>query len=54
MKGVDYKIDECVLKLFGHVERMENNRIVEGLCRSVLVVAQWVGHGRGGLILWTA
>ena len=25
-KGVDEKIDECVLRSFGHVERMEKDR----------------------------
>ena len=33
-KGVDEKINEGVLRWFGHVERMENDRIAkEGLCR---------------------
>ena len=43
MKGVDEKIDESILLWFGHVERMEKDRI--------LIVAQWVGCGRDGLIL---
>ena len=46
-KGVDEKIDEGVLRCFGHVERMENDRINNrdyvGEC------AQWVGRGRDGL-----
>ena len=29
MKGVDEKIDEGVLQLFGHVEKLENDRIAE-------------------------
>ena len=28
MKGVEERIDECVLRLFCHVERMKNDRIV--------------------------
>ena len=28
-KGVDEKIDEGVLRLLGHVERMENDRIAK-------------------------
>ena len=36
MKGVNKKIDECVLQWFGHVMRMENNRIAKrvyvGVC----------------------
>ena len=35
-RGVDEKIDESVLRWFGHVE-------------SVLEVAQWVDQGRDGL-----
>ena len=52
-KALDEKIDEVVLRCFGHVERMENSRIAKrvfvGEC--ALVVDQWVGCGRGGLIL---
>ena len=44
-KGVDEKIDG-VLRWFGHVERMENDRIVKmvyvGVCAD--------SRGRGGLI----
>ena len=29
MKGVDIRIDEGVLHWFGHVERMENDRIAK-------------------------
>ena len=29
MKGVDEKMDEDVLRWFGHVERMENDRITK-------------------------
>ena len=35
MKGVGEKIDEGVLRWFGHVERMQNDRIAEGICRRV-------------------
>ena len=49
-KGLDERIDEGVLRWFGNVERMEKNRISKSLCRSMLVVAQWVGHRRDGLI----
>ena len=34
-EGVDEKIDECVLRWFSHVERMENdwvNRVYVGEC----------------------
>ena len=40
---VDERIDEGVLRSFGHVERMEEDRIARR-------VVQWVGHGRDGLI----
>ena len=43
-KGVEERIDKGVLQWFGNVERMENTQV------SVLVVAQWVGRGRDGLI----
>ena len=29
MNGVDERIDECVLRRFGHVERMENDKIAK-------------------------
>ena len=52
-KGLDKRIDEGVLRWYGHVERKENNRIAKRvyLCKRVLVVAQWPGRGRGGLML---
>ena len=28
-KGVDERIDKCVLHWFGHIERMRNNRIAK-------------------------
>ena len=44
--------DERVLQWFRHVERMENGRIARGSMQERgLVVVQWVGHGRDGLIL---
>ena len=30
-KGVDERIDEGVLQRFGHMERMENDRIAKGV-----------------------
>ena len=40
-KGVDEKIDEGVLRWFGHVERLENGRIAQRVyVGSVLVFAQ--------------
>ena len=51
MIGVRKKIDEVVLRWFGHVERVENDMIAKrvylGECA---VVVQWVGRGREGLI----
>ena len=44
----DERIDEGVPQLYGHVERLENDRIVKRVY--VLIVTQWVGHGRDGLI----
>ena len=41
----DERIDG-VLQWLVHVERMENDKIVKRVCRSVLVVAQWVARGR--------
>ena len=31
-KGLDEKIDEGVLRWFGHIERMENDRIAKRVC----------------------
>ena len=39
MKGVNEKIEEGAVRWFGHVERMEKDRI-----------AKWVGRGRDELI----
>ena len=48
MKGVDERIDEGVLRGFGHVERDRiAKRVYVGKCT---VVIQWVGHGRDGWI----
>ena len=49
-KGVvqsDKRIDEGVLQWFNYVESMAKGRNA----RTVLIVAQWVGCGRDGLIL---
>ena len=51
-KGVDERIEEGFLLWFGHVERMENDRIpkrayVRKYDGSRLV---WVGRGRDGLM----
>ena len=45
------RIDEGVLRWFSHVERMERDRITKSMWESVLVILQWVGHGRDELIL---
>ena len=44
-KGVNERIDEGVLRWFGHVERTENAKRLY-----LLVVSQWVGYLRDGLI----
>ena len=50
-KGMDEKIDEGVLRFFGHMVRRENDRIPKRVyVDDVLVVDQWVCRGRGGLI----
>ena len=46
---LDERIDEEVLRWFGHVERMERLQ-KEPVLESALVVIQCVGHGRDGLI----
>ena len=52
-KAVDENIDEGVLRWFGHVERIENGRIVKrvyvGDCASSRSL---VDRGGAGLILW--
>ena len=45
-KGLEERIDEGMLQLFSHLERMERDRIDKSLCRSVLVVLQWGSCGR--------
>ena len=45
-KSMDEKIDEHVLRWFGHVERWKTTGLLRGsMWESVLVVAQWVGRG---------
>ena len=49
-KGLEERIDG-VLPWFGHVEKMENDRLLRvSMYESMLVVTQWLGRGRGGLI----
>ena len=49
-KGLEESIDG-VLPWFGHVEKMENDRLLRvSMFESMLVVTQWLGRGRGGLI----
>ena len=45
-KSLDERIDEGVFRWFLHVEKMERDKIA----KSVMVVVQWVGCGRDGLI----
>ena len=42
-KGLDERTDEGVLRWFGHVKRMEKDRIAKSI---YVVVVQWVGRGR--------
>ena len=49
-KRVDERIDEGVLRWFGHVERMKNDRIAKCLYRGACG-SRWVGKPwRSGLI----
>ena len=50
MKGVNERIKEAVLWWFGHVERMERDRIAKRVFVGVCAGSQWAGHGRDGLI----
>ena len=49
-KGVDERIDEGVLRWFGHMERKKNDtiakRVYVGECAGS--IPQWVDRGRGG------
>ena len=45
-KSLDERIDEGALRWFGHVERMDRDRIA----KRVYVVVQWVDRGRDGVI----
>ena len=44
MKGVDEKINEGVLQWFGHVERMENDRIAKRVYVAVCAGSHSVGR----------
>ena len=63
MKGVDKRIDEGVLRLFGHVERMENDRIAKrgyveecaGSCSMGRLQKRWIDNMKnclGEIRLW--
>ena len=45
-KGVDERIDESVLRLFGHVERMEKDKIAKGVYVRECVGSCSVGRPR--------
>ena len=50
-RGVDERIDESVFRWLGHVIRWIRIGFVrESMYESVMVVTQWVGRGRDGLI----
>ena len=50
-EGVNERIDEGIFRWFSHVERVEKGRIAKRVyVESVLIVAQCLGLGRGGLI----
>ena len=34
-KGIDERIDEAVLRCFGHVERMESDSFTKRVCRGL-------------------
>ena len=45
-KGVDEKIDEGVLRWFGHVERMEDDRVFKRVCVGKCAGSRSVGRPR--------
>ena len=45
-KSVDEKIDEGVFRCFGHVERMENDRITKRVCEGECPGSRSVGRPR--------
>ena len=52
MKGVNERIDAGVLQWFGHMERIEKDRITKRIyIRVCMTVILWVGCRRDGLIL---
>ena len=53
-KRVAERINEGILRWFGHIERMGNDRIAKmGYVGVVQEIVQYVGCSRGGLILYT-
>ena len=46
-KGLDERIDECVLRCFGHVERMERVRIAKRIYGMVQNKSEWRGFVKG-------
>ena len=49
-KGVEERVDEGVLRWFGHVERMENDLFAKRVYVGESAGSRSVGRGRDGLI----
>ena len=45
-KGLDERIDECILRWFGNVERMENDRIAKRVYVGQCASSRSVGRTR--------